>query len=322
MSRINELRLMARLAQMYHGEGRVQADIARHMRISQATVSRMLRRAEVEGIVRTIVSPPPGTYRDLEDGLRRAFDVSEAIVADCAEDRDGAVMARIGEAAAHFLEVTLQDGEVIGVSSWSRTILRMVENLHPLKADRARTVVQTLGGMGSAGVQAHATHLTTRLAQLTGAEPRLLPAPGVAQSREARLVMLGDPTVREATDLWGDVTLAIQGIGAVRPSDLLAGSGNVFSAPELDELARRGAVGNMGLRFFDRDGGPVRTPLDDRVIGMTLDEMRAVGRVVALAGGQGKTEAIAGALRTGAVDVLVTDRFTAERLVQAQGGER
>ena len=38
-----------------------------------------------------------------------------------------------------------------------------------------------------------------RLAQLTGGEARLLPAPGVAQSREARLVLLGDPYVREAS---------------------------------------------------------------------------------------------------------------------------
>lgn len=317
MSRINELRLMARLAQMYHGEGRVQADIARHMRISQATVSRMLRRAEAEGIVRTIVTPPAGTYGALEDGLRASFGLAEAIVAECAEDRDAAVMVRIGEAAAHFLEVTLQDAEVIGVASWSQTILRLVENLHPLKAGRARFVVQTLGGMGPTGGQAHATHLTMRLAQLTGGEARLLPAPGVAQSREARLVLLGDPYVREATDLWGSVTLGIQGVGALSPSDLLAGSGNVFSASELDELARLGAVGNMSLRFFDKDGQPVRTPLDDRVLGMTLDEMRGVGRVMALAGGRSKTEAIAGALRTGVVDVLVTDRFTAERLLAA-----
>ena len=316
MSRINELRLMARLAQMYHGEGRVQADIAQHLRISQATVSRMLRRAVQEGIVRTIVSPPPGTYGDLEDGLRQTYGLPEVIVVECTEDRDAAIMVRIGEAAAHFLEVTLQEGEVIGVSSWSQTILRMVENLHPIKAGRARAVVQTLGGLGPTGAQSHATQLTMRLAQLVGADPKLLPAPGVAQSREARLVLLGDPYVREATELWGSVTLNIQGIGALRPSDLLAGSGNVFSATELEELARLGAVGNMSLRFFDRNGQPVRTPLDDRVIGMTLDEMRNVSRVMALAGGQAKTEAIAGALRTGVVGVLVTDRFTAERLLK------
>lgn len=59
----------------------------------------------------------------------------------------------------------------------------------------------------------------------------------------------------------------------------------------------------------------MKTPLDDRVIGMTLDDLSKIYRVIALAGGQSKTEAIRGALRTGAIDLLITDKFTAERLL-------
>lgn len=70
-------------------------------------------------------------------------------------------MARIGEAAAHFLEVTLSQNEIIGVSSWSQTIFKMVENIHPLKGAKARYIVQTLGGMGDPSVQTHATQITT-----------------------------------------------------------------------------------------------------------------------------------------------------------------
>ena len=87
--------------------------------MSQATVSRMLKRAEQEDIVRTTVMPPAGTFAELETALRGRYGLTEAIVIDCSEDRDGAIMARIGEAAAHFLEVTLQQDEIIGVSSWS-----------------------------------------------------------------------------------------------------------------------------------------------------------------------------------------------------------
>ncbi len=137
--------------------------------MSQATVSRMLKRAEQEDIVRTTVIPPPGTFADLETDLRTRFGLTEVIVVDCSEDRDGAVMARIGEAAAHFLEVTLQQDEIIGVSSWSQTILKMVDNIHPMKGSKAKYVVQILGGMGDASVQTHATQLTARLAKLTAA---------------------------------------------------------------------------------------------------------------------------------------------------------
>ncbi|MGY5776144.1 sugar-binding transcriptional regulator [Rhizobium sp. LEGMi135b] len=316
MARLNELRLISRVAQMYHIEGKRQADIAQHLRLSQATVSRMLKRAEAEDIVRTSVIPPVGTYSELEGALREKYGLPEAIVVECTEDRDGAIMARIGEAAAHLLEVTLAPGEIIGVSSWSQTIFRMVENIHPQKSAQAKYVVQTLGGMGDPSVQTHATQLTTRLARLTGAEPKLLPVQGVTTSREAKLLMQADPFVRETMDLFGSITLAIVGIGAVEPSELLARSGNIFSSRELADLAEAGAVGDISLRFFNKDGKPVKTPLDERVIGFPLEDLERVDRVIALAGGTKKTAAIAGALRIGVIDTLITDKFSAERLIE------
>lgn len=321
MSRLNELRMISRIAQMYHVEGKRQAEIAKHLRMSQATVSRMLKKALEEDIVRTTIVSPSGTYVDLETDLRDRFDLQEAIVVECSEDRDGAIMARIGETAAYFIETTLQPEEIIGVSSWSETILKMVDNIHPMKSASSKYVVQTLGGMGAPGVQTHATQLTTRLAKLTGAEPLLLSAPGVALSREAKLVMLSDQYVRETMDLFDDITLAIVGVGAIEPSRMLARSGNVFSAKELSDLSDAGAVGDISLRFFDRDGGPVATPLNERVIGMSIDELRGVDRVIGLAGGQTKTDAILGALRTGVLDVLITDKFTAGRLVRLTSGD-
>lgn len=314
MGRLNELRLIARVAQMYHIEHKRQAEIAATMHMSQATVSRMLKRAEQEDIVRTTVIPPPGTFADLEKALRERYALTEAIVIDCSEDRDGAIMARIGEAAAHFVEITLRQDEVIGVSSWSQTILRMVDNIHPLKGAKARYVVQILGGMGDASVQIHATQLTARLARLTGGEPRLLLVQGITSSREAKLVMLADPVVRESIDLFGRLSLAIIGIGSVQPSELLALSGNVFSRQEIAMLQDAGAVGEISYRFYDADGKPVETPLNERVIGISLDDLRRADRVMALAGGESKTKAIAGALRLGIIDVLVTDKFTAARL--------
>ncbi len=315
MSRLNELRLIARVAQMYHLEGRRQAEIAQHLRISQATVSRMLRKAEEEEIVRTTIATPSGIYTDLETALREQYGLSEAFVVECSEDRDGAIMSRIGEAAAHFLEATLQSNEIIGVSSWSETILKMVENIHPSKTAKAKLIVQTLGGMGDPAVQTHATQLITRLARLTGAEPRLLTAQGVASSREAKLVMLADPYVRETMDLFPKLSLAILGIGGIEPSSMLARSGNVFSTREMQDVKDAGGVGEFSLCFFDAEGRPVKTPLSDRVIGISREELARCERVLALAGGQGKTEAIRGALKTGVIDLLITDKFTAARLV-------
>ncbi|MFK7859355.1 MAG: sugar-binding transcriptional regulator [Granulosicoccus sp.] len=316
MSRLDELRFMTRVAQRYYVDGQRQSAIAKDLSISQATVSRMLKRAHDESIVRISLSAPQGTYPELEASLRSKYGIAEAIVVDCSEDRSGAVISRIGEAAAHLLETTLQNDEVIGISSWSQTIVKMIDNVHPMNQGKAKSVVQTLGGIGNPNVQKHATQVTTRLAQLTGAESIILQAPAVAASREAKIILLGEKFVREATEQFENITLAFIGIGAVEPSDMLAQSGNIFSEAELKELSRQGAVAELSQRFIDADGQQVLLPLNERVIGMNLEQLRGVPRVVALAGGQSKTQAIDATLRSGVINTLVTDKFTAERLVQ------
>lgn len=316
MARSNELRLMTRVARMYYSEGLTQSVIAEKLSLSQASVSRLMKRAHEERIVRIAVDVPRGTYPDLEDGLISTYGLSEAIVVDCDADDEGVILVALGEAAAFFLESTLSEGEVIGVSSWSQSILRMVDRIHPLKRVSAQRVVQTLGGMGDPGMEFHATQLTTRLARLTRAEPVLLPAPGVASTAATRAILMEDRFVRAALDDFKRITLAMLGIGTVQPSELLARSGNVFTQSELDALSRMGAVGDLSLRFFDAEGAPVKTSLDERVIGITLDEIKAIPRVTAVAGGARKIAAIRGALRGGYLDVLITDRFTAAHLAK------
>ncbi|ODN70698.1 Deoxyribonucleoside regulator [Methylobrevis pamukkalensis] len=288
MSRTHELRLIARIAQLYYGDGLKQAEISRLLHISQASISRLLARAQEEGIVRIAITAPRDTFPKTEAALRQRYGLEEAIVADCFEDREDAILSAIGAAAAHYFETTMADGEVIGISSWSASLLRMVDNIHPLKRVKAERVVQILGGIGNPSVQSHATQLTTRLAQLTGAEPMLLPAQGVAGSSAARLVMLGDSYVRATTDQFRRVTMALVGIGALQPSVMLANSGNSFTNEELQDLARRGAIGDVCLRFLDAEGRHVGGPLDERVMGMSLPELAAVPRVVAVAGGERK----------------------------------
>jgi DNA-binding transcriptional regulator LsrR (DeoR family) len=118
-----------------------------------------------------------------------------------------------------------------------------------------------------------------------------------------------------STAEFDNVTLALVGIGAVEPSRLLASSGNVFSAEELETGRGLGGVGDNCLRFFTETGEQVRTPLVDRVIGITLAQLRRAPRAVGVAGGSRKLSAIRGALAGRWINCLITDRFTAERLL-------
>lgn len=320
MARLDELRLMAKVARMYYRDGMRQVQITDRLNIHQSTVSRLLHRAEKEGIVRVTLTMPSGLHTDLEDTLQSAYGLREAIVVDAA-DQDDQIVRDLGAAAAFYLETTLKANDTIGISSWSAALLAMVDALYPSPRAAGARVVQILGGIGNPGAELHATQLTRRLANLLGGVATLLPAPGAVGSADARRVMAQDRYVQEAIALFGSISIALVGIGAVTPSKMLAASGNVFSTKELRSLSDRGAVGDICLRFFDANGVPVVTPLNERVIAIELAELKRVGRVVGIAGGRRKFAAIRGALRGRLINVLITDRSTAARLVKSASPE-
>jgi DNA-binding transcriptional regulator LsrR (DeoR family) len=311
----DQLRLMVKVARLYHEHNVLQPEIARRLHISQARVSRLLKQALSEGIVRTTVTVPPGLQTDLEEALEQAYGLREAVVVDCLGTTEREIAYDLGVATARFLETSLTGGDVVGISSWSATLLAAVDAMRPMPKRGAERVLQLVGGVGNPAAEQHAAHLTQRFADLTGAQPTFLFAPGIAASEQARRALVADAYVRETLRALGDVTLALVGIGALEPSRLLQSSGNIYSPRELRTLGRHGAVGDVCLRFFDADGRPVASNVDRRVIGVTLEQLGQVDRSVGVAGGERKYDAIRASIRGRWVNVLITDTQTAERLV-------
>ncbi len=320
MAQNDKIRLMTKVARMYYAQSIRQSEITERLNIHQSTVSRLLKKAYEAGIIRISVTVPSGIHADLEEALESRFGLREAVVVDSVTNDERQIVRDIGGAGAYFMELAIKPGEVIGISSWSASLLEMINAMHPTKTGSANKVVQILGGLGNPAAQTHATHLTQRLAHLIGGEAVLLPVPGITTSTEARKVLLKESYVRTAMDLFDRMDMVLVGIGAVEPSRLLASSGNVFSSQELNQLRKHGAVGDICLQFFDATGTPVRTQLTERVIGMSLPQIRKAKRVIALAGGKRKVDAILGALNGRWINVLITDRWTAKAVLDRAAG--
>jgi len=314
MSRLDEIRLMAKVARMYYDQGIRQQQITERLNIHQSKVSRMLKRAREANIVRISVATPAGFFPDLEDSLENRFDLKEAIVID-SDGEEERVVRDLGAAAAFYVETTIRPEMVIGISSWSRSLFSMVDTLHPSTAGAGGKVVQILGGVGNASTQYQAMLLAQRLAALIGASPVLLQAPGVVGSPEAKAVLVTDAAVEEASKLFSKLDLALVGIGSLEPSALLASSGNIFSVEERRQLRRAGAVGDICFQFIDKHGRLVESPLMKRVIGIDLATLKSAPRVVGIAGGGSKVPAVLASLAGKWINVLITDRRTAERLI-------
>jgi len=316
MAHINELRLMTKVAYMYYEENMRQSEIAEQLGLSQAGISRLFTRARENGIVRITVNTPTGIFVDLEKELMGQYGLRDAIVVDCQNGDDDELIQRdLGSAASFYVESGINNGEIIAISSWSASLLALVDSMHPIPRKKDVKVVQILGGVGNPSAEVHAARLTGRFADLVQGEATYLPAPGVVGAKATRDAFMEDVFVREAMSFYDQITMALVGIGSVTPSTLLTQSGNVFSDEELNMLREKNAVGDILLRFFDAEGNPVESPLNDRVVSMELGQLKEVDRAIGIAGGPRKFAAIRGALRGRLINILITDYCTAEKLV-------
>jgi len=311
-------RLLVKIARLYYEQDMTQGEIGKRLRLSRQKVQRLLHQARDQGVVRIGVLPIMGIFADLEKSLEERFGLREAIVVESSAEKDQVTLAReVGVGAAEYLLRVVQSHDRI-VLSWGGSLLGMVNALahHPPMELEDVTVIQGLGGLVDPNNEIHAADLTRRLARALGTKALLMPAPGIAGSHSAREAFVNDPHVAEVLLKARSANLAFMGIGAPRPDSILVQKGKIVTWQELAALKKRGAVGDINLRYFNDCGQRVSSDLDDRVIGLTLDEIKRIDHVVGVAGGSEKFKAIRAALEGKLLDVLVTDHRTAQQLLE------
>jgi DNA-binding transcriptional regulator LsrR (DeoR family) len=308
------LRLLTKTAVLYYEEQLTQAEVAKRLQLSQTRVSRYLQQAHDFGIVRTSVLQPLGIYVGLEKALEEKYGVNEVVVVEHIEG--ASMVTRLGSSAANYLETTLSKDDVVGISSWSSTLLATAEAMRSRPRRVVKGVTQLIGGVGSPQAQVLATRMTSHMAQLLSAKPYYLAAPGVCSDGSVRRAFLSDPAVQETVRSWSEVTATLVGVGAFPASPMIAASGNVLSDGEQDLIAEEGAVGEICLRYFTEDGKPMKLTVDERIIAAEASTLRSAPRRIGIAGGVQKLEAIRAALLGGWLNVLITDSEVARFLLE------
>ena len=314
-------RMIATVAWLYHQRGLRQNEIAERLRISQSRVSRLLEQAIEVGIVRTTVVLPKDEQSVLEQELSAAYDLREAHVHDLGIVADESQLVReLGQLLALYWETTPMNAQIVGFTSWSRTLQETVRTMRPLPGAGTRYVVELVGDLGPPILQHQAAQNTQLFADLTGAEPMFLRVPGVMVSAEIKRTLLEhDAHARAALARLDQLDLALSGIGAGGIVPPLRAGDNFFTDQQVAQAVKRGAVGELNLRFVAEDGTPVPTDFDDLVVGVTLSQLRKADRRLGVAGGRSKFRAIRAALLGGWLNVLVTDSTTAQWLVNNRG---
>lgn len=321
MAATRSIDTLVRAARLYYEEGLSQGEVARRMGLSGATVSRVLAAARDRGIVEVRIHDPRSPVRrvaDLERRLVERFGLSEARVGT-PNGGPADALQLVGRLAADLFGERLTQMRRIGLS-WGSTLESFVAEVPERVA--AVQVLPLAGGNPGLDTAGAGGTLVQALARRCGVQPSRFLAPAIVESPQTKAAIASETAIRTALELAAQVDHAFVGIGTfgVRSSVTIVEDMKLSEAELAAFLAQKPA-GDITGRFFDDTGTELGPPTSDRVIGVTLDDLRRVPCVIGLAAGAEKTRGVLAALHTGVLDVVVLDLPLARAVLLRAGEE-
>jgi lsr operon transcriptional repressor len=310
--------LLLRVAWYYYKDELTQDEIARRLSVSRASVGRLLDRARKVGLVSINLNAEYLDAFELSGKLRRTFGLTEALVVpdDEKEPADRHTLnARVGLGGAQFMSTHLRPGGSLGVG-WGETVSRVIAATNFGAVGPVHMVTLTGGVEGYLQtILSSKGELTAEPSEVTSAT--VIPTPIMASTPALAAALRDEPTVQQVLKQASEVGHALVGVGTPTADATIVHMGYLNPA-DVRGLRERGVVGDILGQFFDADGNVVELPIHDRRIGIELSDLVHVPKVVGVAGGLHKAEAILGALHGGFLDVLVTNELVAIRLLQLE----
>jgi DNA-binding transcriptional regulator LsrR (DeoR family) len=302
--------LLGRIAWLYYHENLTQAEIAERLGISRVTINRMLKEARESGIVEIKVHTGSPELFTQAERLSRQFGLRDAVIAEPGDEEDD--RTSLARAAAETLSQRLQDGLRVGLGI-GRTIAQLPEFFRPGTTIACQFIGLT-GGLNLEESVAHSFDVVSRLAGACGATPLFIPAPSYVTDAALQQRLLQEQAVIHALELAQRSDIAVFSVGAADYSALLFEYG-LISKEEQQQFYHQQVVGDLLGRFFDANGQELSLPLNDRILGLHLDQLKSIPLKILVAGGENKLNALRAALRCGYCNILVTDLVTATRLL-------
>lgn len=293
---------LVRVSRLYYELGETQARIADVVGVTRPQVSRLLKEARNQGVVEIWIVDRTEQPSSAADELRSRFGLQAVHVAPSVGGAPDLARRRVGRLAAEVLAGAVRDGMIVGIGDGS-AVSTTADAINPAPSQVDATVLPLCGGYWRSGAGREPFR---RVADALGATVHGLPAPGLLDDARTAEALRAHAGVRNVTDLWDRLDLALFGIGGPSWSETSIG------ADALAEIAKGRAVGEVLIAPYGIDGRFVGDILRARTIAFDARALSNVPVTIGVAVGSGKVAPILGAIRGGSVKTLVTDVRTAE----------
>ncbi|MBM1299367.1 sugar-binding transcriptional regulator [Serratia nematodiphila] len=311
VSQDNEL--LTEIAVAYYQDEITQEEIAKKFGISRIKVGRLLKRAKEEGIVEINVRYHPVFSTRLEQQMMERFPISRALIALDHQDEEEQ-RRQVAALVSNYLAMSLKDDMVLAVGQ-GRNVAAIADHVGSV-TERNCKFICGIGGTHRPGDAINADHISRRLAKKFGGSSETLYAPAYVENRALKDAFMQNGTIKETLDRARKADVALVGIGDMNENSYMVKLG-WFTPHEIIEASlNQGVIGDIaGYDFFNAQGQHVDTVMNDRVIGLSIDELRKIPCVIAIASENTKALAILGALRTGAIDIIATSALNVRTIL-------
>jgi DNA-binding transcriptional regulator LsrR (DeoR family) len=306
--------LISRVLNLYYVDELTQAEVGRRLGLSTAKVNRLLQQARQQGMVEITIRTPLQHLFDMEYRLKAIFGIQEAVVIPRIAEDVNTYVHNLGRAGANYLLDHLQDGDIIGVGGGTgvHSVVRALES--PRTYDVK--VVPVLGGV-QGRVTTDVNYLASQLAERLGGTAYRLHAPAFIDTQEHRDMLLSVGPIKEILDIARQARIALMGVGTLAPEKSRFVEFTALSAMDMERIVKVcGGAGEIGAYVYDIEGRPCADQYAERVVGLTLQELKQIPFVIGVAATAEKALPLYGALRGGYLHTLITDEAAAQGVLE------
>ncbi|UNK17860.1 sugar-binding transcriptional regulator [Paenibacillus sp. N3/727] len=304
-------RLSIEASRLYYLSDFSQQDIATRLGVSRPTVSRLLQHAKEQGYVRISIVDPLEDLDALGEQVKQRYKLDQVLVCYSPLNEYREIQKHISKKTAEYLHETVQDADIIGVT-WGTTMYSVALELQQ-KQVRGVEVVQLKGGVSHSHVNTYAAETVNLFADAYHTIARYLPLPVIFDSIEVKQMVEEDRHIQRIIQLGKQANIAVFTVGTVQEDALLFRLG--YLSEKEQKLLQSTGAGDICSRFFDAQGNICSEVINNRTIGIELEDLRHKDKSILVAGGQQKIDAIKAALIGRYANILVIDQFTAQALL-------
>ena len=304
-------KLAINVAKLYYRSDFSQQKIAQELGVSRPSISRLLQYAKDKGYVSIQIVDPVEDMSNMEQRLRDKLHLKDVKIASATINDEEEIKKYISIAAAKYLDGIIKNGDIIGVG-WGTTLYNMSQSLEhrPIKGAQ---VVQLEGGVSNSEWNNYSREILENFANTYNTVAQYLPLPVIFANKETKEQVDKDRYIKRVLELGRHANIALFSVGTVRPNALFFRLG--YTDIEEQEKIQKNSVGDICSRFFDVEGRVCNRDLDERTVGITLNELKDKEYSIMISGGEAKIPAIRAALKGRYANVLITDQFTGKALL-------